>query len=85
MNNRGAKHFAFLSRSGTDKPEAACLIKNLENAGASPQVFHADASNENAVRQIVLELNAQRPVRGVVHAATVLNVSLIPFHTWMNK
>ncbi|KAL9127726.1 MAG: hypothetical protein Q9217_003456 [Psora testacea] len=72
MHERGAKHFAFLSRSGTDKPEAARLIEILKRSGAMPQVFRVDASDQEAVRRIVLELNVERPVRGAVHAATVL-------------
>lgn len=80
MSERGAKHFAFLSRSGADKPEAAHLIESLKTSGALPQVFRADASNEEAVRRVVLELNAKRPIRGVVHAATVLKVSPCSIH-----
>lgn len=77
MNERGAKHFAFLSRSGADKPEAARLIASLRKHGASPQVFRADVSDEEAIRRVVVELTGQRPIRGVVHAATVLKVNSI--------
>ncbi|MCJ1356960.1 MAG: hypothetical protein MMC33_006956 [Icmadophila ericetorum] len=72
MSERGAKHFAFISRSGADKPEATRLVESLHRSGASTQVFRADASDEEAVRRIVLKLNAEGPVRGAVHAATVL-------------
>lgn len=74
MMARGAKHFAFISRSGANKPEAADLVQSIEQSGASVQVFCADASDEYAVRQIVLSLNSQRLIRGVVHAAMVLKV-----------
>ena len=77
MSERGAKHFAFISRSGADKPEATRLVESLHRSGASTQVFRADASDEEAVRRIVLKLNAEGPVRGAVHAATVLKVSLL--------
>lgn len=75
MNERGAKHFAFISRSGADKPDAARLVENIKRAGATTQVFRADASDEEAVRRVVLELNSTGRIRGVVHAATVLKVS----------
>lgn len=74
MNERGAKRFAFISRSGADKPDAARLVENLRESGATTQVFRADASDEEAVRRIVEELNANGGIRGVVHAATILKV-----------
>ncbi|KAI1771891.1 hypothetical protein F4818DRAFT_454399 [Hypoxylon cercidicola] len=72
MMERGARHFAFISRSGADRPEAARLIESINASGASTKVFRADATDEEAVRQIVAVLHAQRPIRGVVHGAMVL-------------
>ncbi|XXH00491.1 hypothetical protein Hte_006837 [Hypoxylon texense] len=72
MMERGARHFAFISRSGADKPEAARLIESINASGASTKVFRADVTDEEAVRQIVAVLHAQRPIRGVVHGAMVL-------------
>jgi len=74
MVERGAQHFAFISRSGTDKSESAEVIRAVEQAGASTQVFRADASNEAEVRDLVNGLMTKRPIRGVVHAAMVLRV-----------
>ena len=68
-------NFAFISRSGADKPEAAKVVESLEEAGASAQVFRADATNEEDVAKIVAEVSARHPIRGVVHAAMVLQVS----------
>ncbi|KAL8898088.1 MAG: hypothetical protein Q9192_002255 [Flavoplaca navasiana] len=70
MQERGAKHFAFISRSGAAKPEAAELIERLKNSGATTQVYSADASDQDAVRRVVLDLQARGKIRGVVHAAT---------------
>ncbi|KAI0152902.1 ketoacyl-synt-domain-containing protein [Xylariaceae sp. FL1272] len=73
MLEHGARHFAFISRSGADKSEASRVIKNIQKcAGTSTRVYRADASDESAVRSIVFSLQAERPVRGVVHAAMVL-------------
>ncbi|KAL8881532.1 MAG: hypothetical protein Q9198_001277, partial [Flavoplaca austrocitrina] len=71
MSERGAKHFAFISRSGAVKPEAAQLIERLKNSGATTQVYSADASDQDAVRRVVLDLQARGEIRGVVHAATM--------------
>jgi hypothetical protein len=77
MMECGARHFAFISRSGADKPEAARLVADIELSGASTQVLRADAADEDAVAKIVASLQANRPIRGVVHAAMVLKVSMI--------
>lgn len=78
MMECGARHFAFISRSGIEKPEAARLVADIELAGASTQVLRADAADEDAVAKIVASLQAGRPIRGVVHAAMVLKVSSTP-------
>ncbi|TGJ83710.1 hypothetical protein E0Z10_g5040 [Xylaria hypoxylon] len=72
MMERGARHFAFISRSGVDKPEAARLIADIQLSGASTQVVRADASDEEEVARIVASLQAQRSIHGVIHAAMVL-------------
>ncbi|XDG09065.1 hypothetical protein ABKA04_008680 [Annulohypoxylon sp. FPYF3050] len=72
MMELGARHFTFVSRSGADKPEAARVIRAIEEQGASAQVLRADASNEEAMKKALVEANAERPVRGIVHAAMVL-------------
>ena len=74
MIERGATHFAFISRSGADKAEAAEVIRSIRHAGALAKVFRADASNQEEVIRVVKELTAERPIRGVVHAAMVLKV-----------
>ncbi|KAK2057597.1 ketoacyl-synt-domain-containing protein [Colletotrichum caudatum] len=72
MMEQGARHFAFFSRSGTDKPEAALVVEQIRQQGGRSRVCRVDASDGDAVRQAVLELQAERPIRGVVHAAMVL-------------
>ncbi|CAJ2500303.1 Uu.00g031560.m01.CDS01 [Anthostomella pinea] len=73
MMECGAKHFAFLSRSGADKAEAARVVEAIRvRDGCSADVFRVDASDEAAVRKVVLSLRTARPIRGVVHAAMVL-------------
>ena len=83
MMERGAKHFAFISRSGADKPEAARIVAGIEKfKETSAKVYRADASDEEAVRRIVLSLQEERPIRGVVHAAMVLRVSCVFICLW---
>lgn len=42
-----------------------------------PQVFIADAANEEVVRRTFLELNTKRLVRGTVYAATMLKANML--------
>lgn len=72
MMELGARHFAFISRSGSDKPLATAVIKEIQDAGASTYVFRVDACDEAALRDVIAQVAAQRSVRGVVHAAMVL-------------
>ncbi|KAF3389803.1 Lovastatin diketide synthase mokB [Talaromyces pinophilus] len=72
MLERGARDFVFLSRSGADKPDAAALVESIQKAGAKVQVFRGDAGIQADVDRAVSEVTATRNIRGVVHAAMVL-------------
>ena len=47
----------------------------MNDAGAAAQVFRADATNDTDVKKVVSTIRAARPIRGVVHATIVLQVS----------
>ena len=79
MMEHGCRHFAFISRSGTDRSEAAQVVDAITNAGATVDVFRADASVEEDVVNAVRQVSPDHPIKGVVHAAMVLQVS-IPHH-----
>ncbi|KAG9965772.1 ketoacyl-synt-domain-containing protein, partial [Aureobasidium melanogenum] len=74
MFSRGARHFVFLSRSGTDNSEAAQFIVELMELGAIPIVVRGDVSIrsdvENAIKQ------AETPIRGVMQLAMALKSNL---------
>ncbi|KAL9028248.1 MAG: hypothetical protein Q9196_003360 [Gyalolechia fulgens] len=72
MMERGCKNFVFISRSGADKPEAAQVTTSLQEAGASVRVFRADATIEEDVIAVLADVSATHQIRGVVHAAMVL-------------
>ena len=75
MMERGARRFAFLSRSGTDSEQAAILVRDIEAAGVSVQVVRGDATSRDDVDRALKGIPAEYPVRGVVQAAMVLRVS----------
>jgi menaquinone-dependent protoporphyrinogen IX oxidase len=74
MLDRGCKDFVFLSRSGTTKPEAAGVVAHLEQAGAKVEVCSVDATNEEVVADVIKRVSFTRPIRGVIHAAMVIQV-----------
>ncbi|KAL8857761.1 MAG: hypothetical protein Q9178_005661 [Gyalolechia marmorata] len=79
MMERGARRFAFLSRSGTDSKQAAILVKDVETAGAAVQVIRGDATSKDDVDRALKSIPAEFPIRGVVNAAMVLRDGL--FHS----
>ncbi|KAI0403612.1 polyketide synthase [Xylaria palmicola] len=79
MMKRGARNFAFLSRSGTDAPQAAALVNDLVSSGANVQVFRGDASIKEDLKQAVSSVPVDRPIRGVINAAMVLRDGM--FHS----
>lgn len=76
--DRGARRFAFLSRSGTDSTQAAILVEDIEKAGATVQVIRGDATSKVDVDRALKSIPADYPIRGVVNAAMVLRVSKVP-------
>ncbi|KAI1474013.1 polyketide synthase [Daldinia eschscholtzii] len=88
MLKRGAKNFAFLSRSGTDSRQAATLVDNLRAAGANVQVFRGDASIKEDVEKAVSSIPADRPIRGVINAAMVLRDGMfhnLTYDSWVTS
>ena len=74
MMKKGARNFAFLSRSGADSLQASILVEALEAAGANVQVMRGDASVRSDVDRAVRDVPNDRPIRGVIQAAMVLKV-----------
>ena len=75
MVEKGARHLAFLSRSGTNKPEAVSIVEELVAAGAKPEVIQCNVANQKALVSAVQKLAATRQVKGVIHAAMVEGAS----------
>ena len=77
VHKLGARNLILLSRSGMDAADAPSLKKELEEAGANVHIGHCDVSNAGQLLNVTRECNTKfPPVRGVVQAAMVLQVSL---------
>jgi short-subunit dehydrogenase/aryl carrier-like protein len=72
--SRGAKHLAFLSRSGTKRPEAAAQIDALLAQGIDARAYACDIGDAEQVQRAVAQIrdDGMPPIRGVLQAAMSL-------------
>ncbi|BCS06009.1 polyketide synthase [Aspergillus luchuensis] len=83
MISCGARRFIFLSRSGTDKPEAKDLVDDLQAQGAHIIVIRGDVCRCEDVERAVAA--ADCPIGGVIQATMVLNEAIwsdMPHNAW---
>ncbi|HEU4766778.1 MAG TPA: SDR family NAD(P)-dependent oxidoreductase, partial [Pyrinomonadaceae bacterium] len=73
MFENGARHFVLISRRGPST-EVRLLLDELESEGAKILVGQADVSNVEQLASVLAKAASQMPpLRGVVHAALVLD------------
>ncbi|KAJ9635854.1 hypothetical protein H2199_008207 [Coniosporium tulheliwenetii] len=83
MVRRGAKNLAFLSRSGTDRPEAKVTVDWLEARGIRATVYRGDVSSYADVERCIQSIGTE--LAGVFQAAMVLKdapLSTMTFQQW---
>ncbi|KQV20058.1 hypothetical protein ASC99_21935 [Kitasatospora sp. Root107] len=73
----GVRHLLLTSRRGLASPEAAALAAELTEAGAEVTVAAADAADRAALEGLLTGIPAAHPLRGVVHAAGVMDNALV--------
>jgi acyl transferase domain-containing protein/NADPH:quinone reductase-like Zn-dependent oxidoreductase/SAM-dependent methyltransferase/acyl carrier protein len=74
LADRGARHLALVSRRGPDAPEAQTTIDALAKQGVEAIPYAADVTNLEAMQRVIGAIDATgHPLRGVVHAAMVLD------------
>ncbi len=76
MVDRGARHLVLVGRSPA-KPEAQEVLQELEQRGAHVTVAQADISVDTEVIRLMAGIDASQPLRGVIHAAGVLDDGII--------
>lgn len=72
----GARNLVFLSRSGEEKQENASFISRAKARGVNVVSVRGDISRMVDVEEAVSQAISMGPLKGVVHAAMVLQVSL---------
>ncbi len=78
MVERGARHLVLMSRSGAPSVENRPAFDALRESAADVVVFKGDVGDEDDVRRMLGEIRENLPpLRGVVHAAMVLDDALL--------
>ena len=82
---KGAKHLVLTGRRGAS-PEVQERLSQLEAGGAEVQVVAVDVSDPTAVDQLMTPYRQGAPtlppLRGIVHAAGVLEDGVLQHQTW---
>ena len=82
LAEQGATHLALVGRSG-ESPERRQAVGELEQAAVEVRVFAADVSQPGAIERVLSELAASMPpLRGVVHAAGMLDDGVVQRQNW---
>jgi NADPH:quinone reductase-like Zn-dependent oxidoreductase len=82
LGAQGARHLLLVGRSGPGV-EARTVIEQLRAGGVCVAVRSADVSRPEEVRKLLAEVDAfMPPLRGVVHAAGVLDDGVLVQQSW---
>jgi myxalamid-type polyketide synthase MxaB len=77
----GARQLILTSRRGVTTAEQQQALDQLTAAGASVQVISADIGDRSAVQALLERCTAIAPLRGIVHAAGVLEDGMLASQT----
>ncbi len=78
MVAQGARHLALVGRSGADSDDALAAVAAMKEAGADVQVISADVSRSEDVERVLKRIESgMPPLKGVIHAAMVLDDGLL--------
>jgi surfactin synthase thioesterase subunit/NAD(P)-dependent dehydrogenase (short-subunit alcohol dehydrogenase family)/acyl carrier protein len=77
LAEHGAGHLVLLGRRGRETPSAERAMARLAALGASVQIEACDVADAEHVRLALAAIPAQYPLRGVFHAAAVLDDALL--------
>ena len=79
LAEHGAGHLILCSRTGVPNEEAKAAISEMKRHGVRVTTVPADVSDQNAVKQLVASIADEgQGLRGVFHAAGVIDDALIP-------
>ncbi|MDY6988818.1 MAG: type I polyketide synthase [Thermodesulfobacteriota bacterium] len=80
--HQGAKHLVLAGRS-TPSEKARALINNLEQSGARIMIVRADVAHSEDTARMLKEIRAAMPpLKGIVHAAGVIDDGVLLRQDW---
>lgn len=86
LAQHGAKHIAFLSRSGAKTPEAQACLQELADLGVDARAYACDIGDTAGFAQTLQTMNTEMPpVKGAVHGAMRLwdtYLKELPYEGW---
>jgi myxalamid-type polyketide synthase MxaE and MxaD len=74
---QGTAHLLLIGRRGLDAPGAREAVHELTLLGSHVSVAQADVADREAVRTVIRAIAPEHPLKGVVHAAGVLDDGII--------
>ena len=78
LADRGVRHLVLTGRSGAATPEAQAVVAELQARGVDVRPVACDVSDEKSVASLLRQIRADMPpLAGIMHAAMVLEDSLI--------
>nr|MBP6709060.1 SDR family NAD(P)-dependent oxidoreductase [Accumulibacter sp.] len=78
LASKGARHLILISRSGPEAEEARSAINQLEQQGVEVYAAACDVTSREALAALLAETaRTLPPLRGIVHAATVIDDGLV--------
>ncbi|KAG6017415.1 Type I Iterative PKS [Claviceps lovelessii] len=85
----GAKHLAFISRSGASSASSQSFLQGLQERGVSAKAYCADICEEEALRAIVNDKISSEmpPIRGVFQCAAVIRDGMfdnMTYQSWIS-
>ncbi|MFY1619121.1 SDR family NAD(P)-dependent oxidoreductase [Micromonospora sp. WMMD736] len=72
VTTHGVRHLLLASRAGAAAPAAVALERELTELGADVSIVTCDVADREAVRGMLAQVPAERPLTAVVHCAGVL-------------
>ncbi|MDL2315842.1 SDR family NAD(P)-dependent oxidoreductase [Desulfovibrio sp. OttesenSCG-928-A18] len=78
LARRGAKHLLLLSRNGVKDEESAGLIEEMRANGVQVTIARTDVADQVKLQRCLDKVLKQMPpLRGLIHAATILDDGLV--------
>lgn len=77
LADRGARRIALVSRSGHLSDTVAGQLEALRNQGVAIEIASVDVTNFHALDGFIAQLASRHPVKGIAHAAMVLDDRLM--------